>query len=59
MKERNFVSKFKDKTIKIKREISLNYFLLQIILELAKAFVPVSLLRKCTVKLPIRSRIPN
>ena len=60
MKELNFVSEFKDKTIKIKRKISLNHdFRLQLILELALAFVLVSLLRKVTAHLPIRSLISN
>ena len=59
MKEINFVSKFKDKITKIKRKIYLNDSRLQLILELALAFVLVSLLRKRTAKLPIRSLISN
>ena len=59
MKEINFVSKFKDKITKIKRKIYLNDSRLQLILELALAFVLVSLLRKVTAHLPIRSLISN
>ena len=51
MKEINFVSEFKDK-IKIKRKIYLNDFCLQLILELALAFVLILLLRKVTAHVP-------
>ena len=59
MKEINFVTKFKDKAIKIKRKNFLKDFRLQLVLELALALVLASLLRKGTTKLPFRSRISN
>ena len=58
MKEINFVSEFKDK-IKIKRKIYLNDFCLQLILELALAFVLILLLRKVTAHVPSGHLFPT